>query len=302
MTVLSRRHLVVSGLAGAGASLLPGAINEANAATSIRYNLASANGQVMLKKYAQAVKLMMALPPSNPLSWTFQWYTHAVPTNTTKAAAAGLDLRAEPVAAKTLATAMWNTCQGHFAASGEPYFCPGTGCMSAPSRRSSARCCTIRSFTLPYWNYTSAGGLRRAEGIPHAERPAMGSAVPAEPQCDPPMPDSRSSRARGRRAISALRRRWRKTSYLPVGAVSGFNQTLDFGLHGNVHVFTGNSQGMGQVPWAANDPIFWMHHCNIDRIWASWNNAGHANPDHGGVAEQDLRVRRPRRQGRASGW
>ena len=66
MTVMSRRHLVVSGLAGAGASLLPGAINEANAATSIRYNLASANGQLMLKKYAQAVKLMMALPPSNP--------------------------------------------------------------------------------------------------------------------------------------------------------------------------------------------------------------------------------------------
>ena len=86
-----------------------------------------------------------------------------------------------------------------------------------------------------------------------------------------------------------------------VGAISGFNQTLDFGLHGNVHVFTGNSQGMGQVPWAANDPIFWMHHCNIDRIWVSWNNAGHANPDHGGVAEQDIRVRRPRRQGREGG-
>ena len=47
----------------------------------------------MLKKYAQAVKLMMALPPSDPLSWTFQWYTHAVPTNTTKAAAISADLR-----------------------------------------------------------------------------------------------------------------------------------------------------------------------------------------------------------------
>ena len=89
-----------------------------------------------------------------------------------------------------------------------------------------------------------------------------------------------------------------QTNYLPIGVVSGFNQTLDFGLHGNVHVFTGNSQGMGQVPWAANDPIFWMHHCNIDRIWMSWNNAGHANPDHGGVAEQDVHVRGPRRQGR----
>ena len=45
MAELSRRYLVVSGLAGAGASLLPAAINEANAATSIRYNLASPNGQ-----------------------------------------------------------------------------------------------------------------------------------------------------------------------------------------------------------------------------------------------------------------
>src|ERR1700742_2239827 len=87
MTKLSRRHLVAGGLAGAGASVFPGFIKEASAATATRYNLASPNGQIMLKKYAQAVKLMMALPASDPRSWTFQWYTHFVPTNTTKAAA-----------------------------------------------------------------------------------------------------------------------------------------------------------------------------------------------------------------------
>ncbi len=27
---------------------------------------------------------------------------------------------------------------------------------------------------------------------------------------------------------------------------------------------------MGRVPWAAKDPIFWLHHSNIDRLWASW--------------------------------
>src|SRR3954451_13228037 len=124
MTVLSRRHLVAGGLVTAGASLLPGAINEANAAASIRYNLASANGQAMLKKYAQAVKQMMALPPSNPLSWTFQWYTHAVPTNTTKAAELASIFGPNPSPNKALPTAMWNPCQGHFGASGEPYFCP----------------------------------------------------------------------------------------------------------------------------------------------------------------------------------
>jgi tyrosinase len=53
---------------------------------------------------------------------------------------------------------------------------------------------------------------------------------------------------------------------------------LDFGIHGNVHVLIGNGQGMGSVPFAAYDAIFWMHHCNIDRLWASWNKNGGKNP------------------------
>src|ERR1700710_2124713 len=114
MTKISRRHLVAGGLAGAGASVFPGFINEASAATATRYNLASPNGQVMLKKYAQGVKLMMALPPSDPRSWTFQWYTHAVPTNTTKAAAIASIFGPNPSPHKALATLMWNTCQAHF--------------------------------------------------------------------------------------------------------------------------------------------------------------------------------------------
>ena len=64
----------------------------------------------------------------------------------------------------------------------------------------------------------------------------------------------------------------KQCTYKPNGAAQGFCSTLDFPLHGNVHVLIGNSQGMGSVPWAGNDPIFWMHHCNIDRLWASWNN------------------------------
>jgi tyrosinase len=29
---------------------------------------------------------------------------------------------------------------------------------------------------------------------------------------------------------------------------------------------------------AALDPIFYLHHCNIDRMWAVWNGGGKANP------------------------
>jgi tyrosinase len=29
---------------------------------------------------------------------------------------------------------------------------------------------------------------------------------------------------------------------------------------------------MGSVPTAPADPIFWMHHANLDRLWWQWQN------------------------------
>jgi tyrosinase len=273
MTKLSRRHLVVSGLAGAGAGLLPVAVREANAVTFVRYNLASANGQAMLKKYAEAVKLMMALPPSNPLSWTFQWYTHAVPTSTTKAAALNTIFGPGSSPNKTLATAMWNTCQGHFAAADEPYFLPWHRMYVCYFEEIIRAVLKDPKFTLPYWNYTVPAGF----AVPKEFR------LPNDPLWGPLFRPNRNQNANAGQPIGSASQlspssALAQTSYLPTGVVAGFNQTLDFGLHGNVHVLVGNTQGMGAIPWAANDPLFWMHHCNIDRIWVSWNNAGHNNP------------------------
>jgi tyrosinase len=39
-------------------------------------------------------------------------------------------------------------------------------------------------------------------------------------------------------------------------------------LHNRVHVWVGGH--MGQVPFAAYDPIFWAHHTMIDRLWRVW--------------------------------
>ena len=47
------------------------------------------------------------------------------------------------------------------------------------------------------------------------------------------------------------------------------------GVHGSVHVRTGGD--MGGVPTAAYDPIFYLHHANIDRLWADWQTA-HPGP------------------------
>lgn len=51
---------------------------------------------------------------------------------------------------------------------------------------------------------------------------------------------------------------------------------LESGPHNHVHATILGDMGSFMSPL---DPLFWMHHCNIDRIWASWSKiAGHAAP------------------------
>ncbi len=40
-------------------------------------------------------------------------------------------------------------------------------------------------------------------------------------------------------------------------------------MHNNVHVWVGGDMLLSTSP---NDPIFFLHHCNVDRIWAAWQN------------------------------
>ncbi|GIG56919.1 hypothetical protein Lfu02_12910 [Longispora fulva] len=58
---------------------------------------------------------------------------------------------------------------------------------------------------------------------------------------------------------------------------------LEIYPHGVVHDAVGGEHGlMGNVRTAASDPIFWLHHGNIDRMWELWlrRGEGRANPDH----------------------
>ncbi|KIW29400.1 uncharacterized protein PV07_05217 [Cladophialophora immunda] len=41
-------------------------------------------------------------------------------------------------------------------------------------------------------------------------------------------------------------------------------------VHNAIHVYTGGGGHMGDTEVAAFDPIFWLHHANIDRLYAIW--------------------------------
>lgn len=51
---------------------------------------------------------------------------------------------------------------------------------------------------------------------------------------------------------------------------NNFTSSLE-GIHDGVHVWVGGS--MGVIATAPADPIFWMHHANIDRLWWQWQNS-----------------------------
>lgn len=59
------------------------------------------------------------------------------------------------------------------------------------------------------------------------------------------------------------------------------------GVHDSGHVWVGGSM-LGFLT-APCDPVFWMHHCEIDRIWAEWQvaNPGQNPPLAGAAATMD---------------
>jgi len=58
-------------------------------------------------------------------------------------------------------------------------------------------------------------------------------------------------------------------------SLAGFRNTLEGWrngpqLHNRVHVWVGGSMGPASSP---NDPVFFLHHCFVDKLWADWQAA-----------------------------
>ena len=239
----------------------------------VRYDARSSQGQSMLAIYGQAVQQMQtAIAEGSPTSWVFQWYTHNVKGDTTKAAEL-TRIYPGPSPDRNLADEMWNTCQAHHPGDVEDYFLPWHRMFVYYFETIIRQVSGNADFTLPYWNYSTQDMAVR--GVIPPEFGQSGSALFVGKRntgvnAGQPIQGSNQNAL----SLSSLA----ECTYSPSGAASGFNQALDFGLHGNVHVLTGNSQNMGSVPWAAGDPVFWAHHCQIDRLWTSWNAGGRTNP------------------------
>ena len=131
-----------------------------------------------------------------------------------------------------------------------------------------------REFALPYWNYSDSTNAN-ARRIPLPFRqPADESNVLYVPNRDPRINDGGELPAS---AVGLESLRFTSFSSQPNSAIA-FSGQFENTPHGTVHMAIGG--GMGEVELAARDPVFWLHHTNIDRLWERWLSLGHgrSNP------------------------
>lgn len=130
----------------------------------------------------------------------------------------------------------------------------------------------VPGVTLPWWDWTS----HHAQGIPAAYSHKRTPARTVNPLHDSPIHRS------GRRDPTEART-WRapgQDGALP--SVADLHQVManpdffDFqtqleSIHDGIHMWVGGT--MTDISVAAYDPMFWAHHCMIDRAWYLWQLA-----------------------------
>ena len=121
--------------------------------------------------------------------------------------------------------------------------------------------------TIPYWDWTK----QTEQAFPSW----LAGVTPTVPM-PPPLAPITVTRAPGSQS-------WLSTIASNVPGIEGigdfptFTSSLE-GVHGGVHVWVGGT--MSAIPTAPADPIFWMHHANIDRLWWEWHeNHKDQNPN-----------------------
>jgi tyrosinase len=151
----------------------------------------------------------------------------------------------------------WNTCQH-----GTPYFWSWHRMYLYWFERIIRKMSNDPNFALPFWNYESS----------------------SERYLPVPFRNASSALYTSHRGAG-----WNAgTSFLSSSAVatSGFMPIVPYFTaqgncegtpHGSVHVSIGG--WMGSVPTAAQDPIFYLHHANIDRLWNAWLKQGGGRTD-----------------------
>jgi hypothetical protein len=135
------------------------------------------------------------------------------------------------------------------------------------------------TFGLPYWDWTDDATTGRSALLWNDKRLGGWGTVGDGPFSGAQWPITAipgvTSAASLTRAAATDTRPTRTRndvmSVLRAASFPVFCRRLEFELHNYMHGWVGGQSGqMSSVPVSVNEPAFWLHHCNVDRIWAQW--------------------------------
>lgn len=172
----------------------------------------------------------------------------------------------------------------------EPLFLPWHRAFLLNFERHLQKAIGDTSFGLPYWDWTDdldqtnhQGPLWRADSMGGAGHPVMDGPfsydqgwetvpfnafdVSFTEKLERNLALSPASDYPTRADIRALFTPTNSPRYDP-SDYDAFRKKIEEYPHGYMHVWVGGQ--MGEVYTSVNDPVFWLHHANIDRLWAQW--------------------------------
>jgi tyrosinase len=148
------------------------------------------------------------------------------------------------------------------------------------------------NWALPYWNYDGGGDSAM---LPPAFRNTN------SPLYTPQRATSINAGAPMSPAVTSAAAAFALTTFTGAGEFGGGNIAapvqfysepgqLEQTPHNVVHTTVGGRTGlMSNILTAAQDPIFWLHHANIDRLWWQWmRQNGNSNPSDSAWLNQDF--------------
>lgn len=262
------------------------------------------SGNSSLFWYAKGVGAMQSLPLDNPNSWWFFAAIHGEYVTTGDTAFPGWafipappQVPTTPLPPQNLIDLYWDQCQHQ-----SWYFAPWhRGYLLALEAQIRAAVVSLggpSDWALPYWNYFGQGDENEIppafteqtlpDGTPNPlfvearYGPNFDGNIfipipPASEVCEGNTVYTGSNAATPFPGFGGP-----KTRFSHSGEING---NLESNPHNLVHVDVGGVNS-DQTVWglmsdpgiAALDPIFYLHHSNIDRMWAAWDANGNSNP------------------------
>jgi tyrosinase len=262
---LSRRIFLKASAAGAVAApfVLRGAGGEAQTTPYIRRDIFTLdpNGPE-IASLRLGIATMMARPATDPTSWIYQANIHGTFDSVTSGQ-------------------IWNQCKH-----GSYFFFSWHRMYLFYFEKILRAASGDPNLTLPYWNWTNPA----CRALPTA------CLTPADPVANPLYVTQRAAAINAGAELppedvdmtqsfgltNFFTTSWSGVSFggLKVSSTTqmGPHGTFESEPHDTIHVDIGGYMQKPQT--AARDPIFYLHHCNIDRLWKRWldQGGGRANP------------------------